>query len=682
MQAHGANGAQILRVLLKYKAGKKMNIIKYLYVIPFAALISCAHTAQQSPAQAFIKPGDNLVTEGIPAIPAALATKVNPYTEYRPKSFNSWHPTKREMLIALRAGNSNQTHLLEAPMAQPKQLTSYAEPVAGASYQPTLGNYFVFAKDTGGNEVHQFYRSDFIGGKATLLTDEKLRNGGAAWSHKGDRFVHSAIETDKNRQQASVVTQVRMVHPDEAAQTKTIASLPGGGWGNFTWSPDDKQLAMIEYVSINESHIWLLDIATGEKTRVMQNKPNEPVSYQGVEFSADGKSIYTTSDADSEFLRLTSINLADKSREVLTPDNNWDVESFALSRDGKYLAYVVNDNGVSKLIVIYTPNRKIIARPTLPQGTLNGLQWHRNLPELAFSLSSARSPADVYSLDVAADKLTRWTSSAGEGRDTSDFVEPELVKWKSFDGREISGFLYRAPKTFGDKRPLVINIHGGPEGQYRPGFLARNNYYLNEMGVSLLFPNVRGSSGYGKNFLKLDNGKLREDSVKDIGALLDSLGAQADINASRVLVTGGSYGGYMSLAVATLYPEKIAASIDVVGISNFVTFLERTESYRRDLRRVEYGDERDPDMRAHLQNISPLNRADKIVKPLFVVQGKNDPRVPVTEAEQIVATLKKSNTPVWYLLANDEGHGFAKKSNVDFQFYSTIEFMHKYLLKN
>lgn len=658
---------------------KYFNLIKYL---PYLLLASCATVANQNVSTETLKPADNLVTEGIPSIRAAIVADVKAYTEYRPKNFSSWHPSKREMLIATRASNSNQIHLLDAPMAKPRQLTNYAEPVSGASYQPTQGNFFVFTKDTGGNEVHQFYRGDLAGGKATRLTDEKLRNEGAVWSNKGDRFIHTAIETDKNRQQANVITQLRMVNPDDVAQTKSITTLPGGGWGSFAWSPDDKQLAMIEYVSINESHIWLLDLVMGEKNRVTQKTGNESVSYRGVEFSADGKSIYTTSDAGSEFLRLTTINLADKTREVLTPDTHWDVEDFALSRDGKYLAYVVNDNGVSKLSVMYTPNRKIIARPALPQGTVGGLQWHRNLPELAFSLASARSPADVYSLDVVADKLTRWTSSAGEGRDTSDFVEPELVKWKSFDGREISGFLYRAPKKFSGKRPLVINIHGGPEGQYRPGFLSRNNYYLNEMGVSQLFPNVRGSSGYGKTFLKLDNGKLREDSVKDIGALFDWVGAEPDIDADRVLVTGGSYGGYMSLAVATLYPEKIAASIDVVGISNFVTFLERTESYRRDLRRVEYGDERDPEMRAHLQKISPLNRADKIAKPLFVVQGKNDPRVPVTEAEQIVATLKKSNTPVWYLLANDEGHGFAKKSNADFQFYSTIEFMQKYLLKN
>jgi prolyl oligopeptidase PreP (S9A serine peptidase family) len=664
-----------------FRSENKLLIIKYLQYFIILALAGCAGIANNTAPQEILKPGDNLVTDGIPAIPATLAQSVKAYTEYRPKIFNNWHPSKREMLIATRAGNANQIHLLAAPMGKPQQLTRYAEPVTGASYQPTQGNYFVFAKDTGGNEVHQFYRSDFAG-KTALLTDERLRNGNAVWSHKGDRFVHSAVETDKSRQQASVVTQVRIVNPDDGTQNKLIASLPGGGWENFAWSPDDKTLATIEYISINESIIWLLDIASGEKTRVTQKSGNQPVSHQGVEFSADGKGLYTASDADSEFLRLIYLNLVDKATTVLTPDTNWDVENFAVSRDGKFLAYVVNDSGASKLHVMETATRKIIAQPVLPQGTLSSLQWHRSLPELAFSLSSARSPADVYSFDVNSTKLTRWTSSAGEGRDTADFVEPELVIWKSFDGREISGFLYRAPAKFGGKRPLVINIHGGPEGQFRPGFLARNNYFLNELGVHILFPNVRGSAGYGKTFLKLDNGMLREDSVKDIGALFDWLGAQPAIDASRVLVTGGSYGGYMSLAVATLYPEKIAASIDVVGISNFVTFLERTESYRRDLRRVEYGDERDPAMRAFLQTISPLNRADKIAKPLFVVQGKNDPRVPFSEAEQIVATLKKSNTPVWYLVANDEGHGFAKKSNADFQFYSTIAFMRQYLLKN
>ena len=244
----------------------------------------------------------------------------------------------------------------------------------------------------------------------------------------------------------------------------------------------------------------------------------------------------------------------------------------------------------------------------------------------------------------------------------------------------ISGFLYKPPASFTGKRPVMINIHGGPEGQSRPGFQGRNNYFLNELGIAIVFPNVRGSTGFGKTFSQLDNWEKREDSVKDIGALLDWVSGRPDLDADRVMVMGGSYGGYMTLAVATSYNDRIRCSLDVVGISNFVTFLERTEAYRRDLRRVEYGDERDPKMREFLQRIAPLNHAAKIRKPIFVVQGKNDPRVPVGESEQMVAQLKQQGTPVWYLMATDEGHGFAKKKNADFHFYATVAFIRQYLL--
>jgi dipeptidyl aminopeptidase/acylaminoacyl peptidase len=239
----------------------------------------------------------------------------------------------------------------------------------------------------------------------------------------------------------------------------------------------------------------------------------------------------------------------------------------------------------------------------------------------------------------------------------------------------------KPPTTFKGKRPVIINIHGGPEGQATPGPLGRGAYYINDLGVAIIYPNVRGSSGFGKTFLTLDNGFKREDSVKDIGALIDWIATQPDLDKDRILVTGGSYGGYMTLAVATNYNDKIRASIDVVGISNFNTFLKNTETYRRDLRRVEYGDERDPKMNEFLQQISPLTNAHKITKPLFVIQGKNDPRVPYTEAEQIVAAARKNNTPVWFLMADDEGHGFGKKNNVDYQYYSTILFIKEHLLK-
>jgi dipeptidyl aminopeptidase/acylaminoacyl peptidase len=267
------------------------------------------------------------------------------------------------------------------------------------------------------------------------------------------------------------------------------------------------------------------------------------------------------------------------------------------------------------------------------------------------------------------------------GLNPDKFPDPQTVRWTSFDGRSISGLLHQPPASFPGKRPVVVMIHGGPEGQATVGFMARYNYLVNELGVAVIQPNVRGSAGFGKTFIALDDGMKREDSVKDIGALLDWIATQPQLDAGRVLVMGGSYGGYMALASSVHYADRIAGAIDTVGISHFVTFLTRTESYRRDLRRVEYGDERDPAMRAFLERISPLSNAERIRKPLFVVQGKNDPRVPYTEAEQIVAKVRGNGTPVWYLRAENEGHGFARKENADYLFYASLVFMQNTLLK-
>jgi dipeptidyl aminopeptidase/acylaminoacyl peptidase len=316
----------------------------------------------------------------------------------------------------------------------------------------------------------------------------------------------------------------------------------------------------------------------------------------------------------------------------------------------------------------------------VPAGVIGGVEWRDDSRELGFSVNNARSPSDVYSLDVGTGRVTRWTESELGGLPAAELSEPVLARWNSFDGREITGFHYRPAARFTGKRPVIINIHGGPEGQSRPVFQGRNNYFLNELGVAIIYPNVRGSTGYGKTFVKLDNGLKREDSVKDIGALLDWIARQPELDASRVMVTGGSYGGYMTLAAAFHYNDRICCSLDVVGISNYNTFLKNTESYRRDLRRAEYGDERDPQMAAFFERTAPLNNAEKIRKPMFVVQGGNDPRVPRSEAEQMVARIKQNGLPVWYLMANDEGHGFRKKNNVDFQFYATIMFVRQFLL--
>jgi dipeptidyl aminopeptidase/acylaminoacyl peptidase len=642
-------------------------------VVAFLCAIAFSLTSISPAMAASFAPNENLVVEGIPEIPLSLVDSVKRYTEFRSASFSSWHPQQREMLISTRFCNTAQVHQVRSPLAARTQLTFFTEPPSGATFQPTKGNYFVFSRDMGGNEFSQNYRYDMETGEVTLLTDGKSKNSRGVWSTKGDRMAYTSTRrTGKD-------FDLYVIDPTNPTSDRLLATVEGGGWAPLDWSPDDRQLLVLQYLSANESYVWLFDTQTGNRTLLTPKLGKETVLYDSAVFSKDGKGLYLVSDRDSEFQRLAYFNLANQRYTPLTSKIQWDVEDFDLSEDGKRIAFVTNEDGASVLHLLDTKTRRELAVPKLPNGVIGGVNWHRNNRDLGFTFVSARSAADIYSLDITTSKLDRWTVSETGGINTRTFSEADLVRWKSFDGKTISGFLYRPAKKFTGKRPVIIDIHGGPESQFRPVFLGRQNYYLNELGAAVLFPNVRGSSGYGKSFLKLDNGFLREDSVKDIGALLDWIATQPDLDASRVLVTGGSYGGYMSLATATTYSDRIQAAINIVGISNFVSFLERTEGYRRDLRRVEYGDERDPKMREFLLKISPLNNAEKIKKPLFVIHGKNDPRVPLNEAEQIVATVRKNNTPVWYLMAKDEGHGFAKKPNADFQFYATVQFIKTYL---
>ncbi len=620
-----------------------------------------------------LAPAENLVADGIPPIPASLAEEVGRYTESRSAQFADWHPTRRELLVATRFGNTPQIHHVKMPGGARTQLTFFSEPIRGASFEPRQGRYFVFTRDAGGNEFAQLYRFDVANGNITLLTDGgRSQNGGVTWSRKGDRIAYGS--TRRN----GADRDLYVMNPADPKSDRLLLQAGGGGWYPVDWSPDDSKLLVGEFLSVNRSNLWIVDTATGIKTQL--TVPAENVAYGWAEFAADGRGVYVTTDKDSEFHWLGYLDVATKGITPLTAGINWDVEDFDLSPDGRTIAFVTNEAGVSKMHLLDTASRKTQPVTKAPVGVLGALRWHNNNRDLAFSVGSARATADVYSVDATAGAVTRWTESELGGLVASELSEPELIRWKSFDGLEITGFYYRAPARFTGRRPVIINIHGGPEGQARPGFLARNNYYLNELGVSLIYPNVRGSVGYGKTFVTLDNGMKREDSVKDIGFLLDWIAARPELDARRVMVTGGSYGGYMTLAVATNYNDRIRCAVDIVGISNFNTFLKNTESYRRELRRVEYGDERDPAMAAFFDRIAPANNAGKINKPLFVVQGGNDPRVPLSEAEQMVARVKQNGSPVWYLMAKDEGHGFAKKPNVDFQFYATVTFVRKYLI--
>ncbi len=616
---------------------------------------------------------DNLVVDGVPPISNKLRLDAGRYLEFRAAAFNSWHPVRREMLISTRFADSMQLHLVKTAGGARRQLTFLPEPVASGLFQPKQGNYLVFTRDQGGGEFYQLYRYDFNDGRIHLLTDGKSRNTGPRWADSGRSLAYTS--TRRNGKD----NDIYVMDPASTTSDHLALQVEGGGWAVEDWSADETKLLLTEYISINESYLHLLDLKSGAR-ELLTPKAEGHVAYSAGRFAKDGRSIFVTSDKGSEFQQLGRIELKTGKLTVLSGRIPWDIENFELSPDGKLIAFISNEDGVGVLHLLNTKSQSELPVPKLPLGILSRLKWHENGRDLAFNLTSAKSPLDVYSLDIKSGRVDRWTESETGGLNLETFVEPQLVRIKAADGTPLSGFLFRPDsKRFPGKRPVAINIHGGPEGQSRPIFQARNNYFLNELGVAIFYPNVRGSSGYGKTFLTLDNGLKREDSVKDIGAFIDWIKTDSGLDSERIGVMGGSYGGYMVLASMIHFNEQLRCGVDVVGISNFLSFLKNTQDYRRDLRRVEYGDERDERMRQFLEKISPTANVQKLRKPILIVQGQNDPRVPVTESEQMVKAIHDQGGTAWYLMAKDEGHGFAKKKNNDFQFLSTILFFEQFL---
>jgi dipeptidyl aminopeptidase/acylaminoacyl peptidase len=660
---------------------KSHFVVTPILLLPLLAL---AQQGGAPPAPTVLSPGDNLVLENIPPIPLQLADATARYGESRPSELFDWHPAHREMLIGTRFGDTAQVHAVVMPGGARRQLTFFRDRVQNAKYLPD-GKAFLFQKDVGGGEWYQTYRYDLATGDATLLTDGHSRNGTYRIAHHDTKIVFSS--TRRNNKDTDLWIVDAAASANSAASARMLLQVDGGGWAPLAWSPDNAQLLVREEISANESHLWLVDASSGDKKPLVSQsraaKPGETIAYSEGAFSKDGKSIYVLTDLGHEFQGLARIDLETKQPKFLTTAIHWDVEQMAASEDGNFIAFVANENGYSKLYLLDTASDNFRALPGIPSGVASALQFRLNSHDLGFSMASARSPADVYSIDVEAGKVERWTAGETGGLDPENFVEPKLIKWKSFDGLELSGFLYQPDATkFPGKRPVFVEIHGGPEAQYLPGYRGVENYLINELGLAILAPNVRGSSGYGKTFLKLDNGFHRDATYKDINALLDWIGKEPGLDSSRIMIYGGSYGGHMTWAVSAFYNERIRCAMPIVGMSNLVTFLEHTESYRRDLRRVEYGDERDPAMRAYLEKIAPMNHLEAMHKPVFAVVGKNDPRVPWTESRQIIDKLKAQGTPTWFLMANDEGHGYAKKKNRDFLFDAEVLFIDQCLIND
>jgi dipeptidyl aminopeptidase/acylaminoacyl peptidase len=645
-----------------------------------------------------IEPGANLQADGVPPIPVELAEEVRPYTEMRSASFRGWHPERREMLVATRFGDTDQLHRVERPSGARRQLTFFREPIGPASYDPRDGRSIVLSRDTGGDELYQLYRHDLDTGRAALLTDGAKRHFAGPWSNGGDLLAFEKIDADAE----GAFTEIWVVDPRRPdSSRRRITTLRGGGWGFADWSPDDTQILLVERVSSSRSSLWLLEVASGGLRRVTPDPGAGKVAWDGGRFSADGKTVYVTTDLRGEFRQLGALRLApemlssissashdvgaedgavDGAIEILSADLPWDVTAVELSPDGTTVAFLTNEGGPSRLYLLDLASRQRRA-VGLPTGVAGDLRWHDNGRDLALTLSSARASGDVHVVDAPSGRIERWTESETGGLDPARFVEPTEIGWTSFDGRRITGLLYPPDSArFPGRRPVIVDIHGGPEGQERPSFRGEDNVWTSELGIAVIYPNVRGSTGYGKTFHALDDGFSREGSYEDIRTLLDWIASNPHLDSDRVMVTGTSYGGHMTFAIATRYSDRIRCSVPVVGISNLRTFLEHTSGYRRDLRRVEYGDERDPRMHDFLERIAPLNRAGDITKPLFVVHGRNDPRVPWSESDQIVRAVRANGVPAWYLVAEDEGHGFKKKSNRSFQLYATVLFVQRFLL--
>jgi len=617
----------------------------------------------------------NIVLEGAPEIPTSIAARLRPYQNIRSALFLDWLPNERGMLIKTRFSETGQIHVVETPMGSRRQLTFFDEPIDECIVCPDPGkSVFLFTKDSAGNEMNQIYAYDYTTGTHRLLSDGKSKHNVVVWSSKGDNFAFRSNK--RNRRDYDIY-----LGDLSGTESFRMTLQEGGYWHPRNFSRDDTKLLVSKYVSSSESYLYILDMSNKELTEINNDTAN--IAYGTARWAPDMKGIYVVADKFGGYQQLLYYDLASDNFESLTEQIPWDIKEVEISPSGNTLAFTSNEDGYIKLYLMDTRSRKL-NRAILPEGQIFNLKFDPEGDELAMTLNTPTQPSDVYTLNLKSKKYLRWTYSEAGGLDTSAFVLPKMIRYETFDSaggqpRKIPAYYYE-PKGSKPPYPVLIDCHGGPAVQEKPYFSYLFQFYLNELGIAVIAPNVRGSTGYGREFMMLDDGHKREDAVRDIGALLDWIQTQPQLDAKRVGIKGGSYGGYMALASMVHYSNRLRCGIDEIGISNFVTFLENTGEYRQDVRRTEYGDERDPDMRAFLHRISPLTNAHKITKPMFIVQGLHDPRVPVSEAEQIVKAIRKNDTDVWYLLAEDEGHGFGKKSNRNVYQQVLIMFLEKYLL--
>lgn len=619
----------------------------------------------------------NRTVEGVPEISDELINRVAQYSNIRSAFHLSWHPSRDSLLISTRLGDTNQLHLVSQPLGTRTQITFYREPVSSGQFSPVKdSNSLLFSRDMGGDENYQIFHLNLNDGKTAQLTPSGSRNGAISWSNNGRYFAYMSNRDDPGR------FDVWVSKVDDPDSARMLVKGTGFYWYPGNWSQDDAKLLVRQVVSAVDTRPYIVDVESGKMDRI--GPADRRAAYGSGDFTADGQDLYLTSDLGTDFAKLQKYNLESGEFTTITSDIDWGVSGIDMSSNGKQLAFATNEDGISRLYLLNTRNDSYRQVKEIPQGLIYGFTFAPSDNRIAMTLSRATSSADVYVYQPRNHALTRWTSSEVGGLNPDNFVDAELIHYPTYDqvdgaARMIPAFVYK-PRTLDKRLPVMISIHGGPEGQVRPGFSTRVQSLVNELGMIVVTPNVRGSAGYGKRYISLDNGLKREDSVRDIGSLLDWIATQPDMDPDRVGVIGGSYGGYMVLGSLTLYSDRIRAGVEYFGISNFVTFLQNTSDYRRDHRRQEYGDERKPEIFEYLNRTAPINNVDKITTPLFVLQGANDPRVPASESEQIVKVVRENGQDVWYLLFDDEGHGFRKKPNQVYSNAAVLKFIEEYIL--
>ena len=561
-----------------------------------------------------------------------------------------------------------QVWSLTTAQAWPTQHTFFDERVTFVDASPERAEV-VFGMDEGGNERAQLYRLDTGSGQITNCTDHppaKHRWGG--WASDGERFAFAS-----NRRDQSVFD----VYVQGRTETGTDARCvyEGDGWLSVAgWSPNDDRLIVHEAHASFDHDVYTLAVDSGELTH---HTPHEgDVRYASPEWGPDGDALYCVTDRESDTLRLERLDLATGTFDVVEAGGEWNVDGVSLDESSRRIVYTRNVDGYTEVSVgelVASDRIDPLPAPDLPNGVTGGVSFGPDGDRFAVTATGRTSTANVHVVETTTGETTQWTTASTAGIPTETFIEPALVHYPTFDGREIPAFVSlpeREPPAGG--YPVVVDIHGGPESQRRPSFAGVTQYLL-DAGYAVFEPNVRGSAGYGQSYAALDDVEKRPDAVKDLRTAVEWLHDHPEVDPDRIAAMGGSYGGFMVLAALTEFPELWAAGVDVVGIANFVTFLENTGDWRRTLREAEYGS-LDAD-REFLESISPISTIDAITAPLFVLHGANDPRVPVSEAEAIVEAAREQDVPVRKRIFEDEGHGFSKLDNRIDAYRDVVEFL-------